>query len=260
MGEITVVTERLVVVKALLIACTIFSLLLSANTVHAQTDGKYHFVSIKGLSEQIVGQRLLTEIYKRAGIPMDIEPMTGSRALEEASSGRKDGETLRIFALGEKFPSLIRVPTPISDLTTQAFGIDKPYVDIKTADDLKKYSITIVRGVRHTLNITQGLKNVHVLPSSNLFVEFLSRGRSDVGLTGRLNGLSLIKASGLNNVDMIGRPLKVLPLYHYIHEDHKKLVPRIDAIIKKMVQSGEMATLRAQYEQEYLDSITPIKR
>ncbi len=246
--------------KAPFILGIIFSILLSMNTAHAQTDGKYHFVRIKGLSEQVVGGRLLTEIYKRAGIPMDIEPMTGSRALEEASSGRKDGETLRVYTLGDKFPSLIRVPTPISDLTTQAFGVSKPYVDIQTADDLKKYSIAIVRGVRHTLNITQGLKNVHVLPSSNLFVEFLSRGRSDVGLTGRLNGLSLIKASGLKNVNAVGKPLKILPLYHYIHKDHQKLVPRIDAIIKKMVQSGEMAALRAQYEQEYLDSITPIKR
>lgn len=229
---------------------TVFSV---ANISHAQQP--YEFVRIKGLSEQIIGEKLLTEIYKRANIPMNVTAMTGSRALEEASSGRKDGETLRVYTLGDKFPSLLRVPTPISDLTTQSFGIKKAGVDIKTADDLKKYSVVINRGVRHTLNITQGLKNVHVLPSANLFIKFLSRGRADLGLTGRLNGLSLIKASGIKNVELIGTPLKVLPLYHYIHKDHKDLLPTISKAVKEMVDSGEMAKLRAQFEQEYLDSI-----
>lgn len=234
----------------------LLALYSTATVSHAQQP--YEFVRIKGLSEQIVGEKLLTEIYKRANIPMNITAMTGSRALEEASSGRKDGETLRVYTLGDKFPTLLRVPTPISDLTTQSFGIKKIGVDIESADDLKKYSLAINRGVRHTLNITQGLKNVHVLPSSNLFVKFLSRGRADLGLTGRLNGLSLIKASGINNVKMIGKPLKILPLYHYIHEDHKDLLPIISKVVKNMVDSGEMAQLRTKFEQEYLNSIETI--
>ncbi len=236
----------------------LLAMLSTISVTHAQQT--YEFVRIKGLSEQIVGEKLLTEIYKRANIPMNITAMTGSRALEEASSGRKDGETLRVYTLGDKFPSLLRVPTPISDLTTQSFGIKKAGVDIETVDDLKKYSLVINRGVRHTLNITQGLKNVHVLPSSNLFIEFLSRGRADLGLTGRLNGLSLIKASGIDNVDIVGKPLKVLPLYHYIHEDHKDLLPTISKVVKEMVDSGEMAQLRAKFEQEYLDSIETIQQ
>jgi polar amino acid transport system substrate-binding protein len=234
----------------------LLTMVSAANSAHAQKP--YEFVRIKGLSEQIVGERLLTEIYRRAKIPMNITAMTGSRALEEASSGRKDGETLRVYTLGDKFPSLLRVPTAISDLTTQAFGIKKTGVYIETADNLKKYSLAINRGVRHTLNITQGLENVHVLPSSNLFIPFLSRGRADLGLTGRLNGLSLIKVSGIKNVELIGKPLAVLPLYHYIHKDHEDLVPVISEVVKTMVDRGEMARLRAQFEQEYLDSIKTI--
>ena len=173
---------------------------------------------------------------------MNITAMTGSRALEEASSGRKHGETLRMFTLGDKFPSLLRVPTPISDLTTLAFGIKKVAVDIDSATDLKKYRLVINRGVRHTLNIIQGLKDIHVLPSSSLLFAFLSRGRADLGLTGRLNGLSLIKASDIKNVELIGQSLNVLPLYHYIHEEHKELVPTIYAIVKTIVDSGEMTS------------------
>ncbi len=244
-------------IKIFLNLCIVFNTVFMIFDVYAQTNKKYHFVRIKGLSEQVVGEKLLFEIYQRAKIPIDITPMTGSRALAEASSGRKDGETLRVFALGNKYPSLIRVPTAISTLTTQGFSAKN--IDINTAEDLKKYSLVRVRGVQHTKNITQSLKNVHVLPTSELLIEFLGRGRADVGLTGRLNGLSLIKASGLSQVTIVGKPLKVLPLYHYIHKKNKALVPRIDAIIKQMVDSGDMKKLREKYEREYLDSINPIR-
>jgi len=149
------------------------------------------------------------------------------------------------------------VPAPISDLTTQAFMIKKAGVDIDSATDLKKYKLVINRGVRHTLTIIQGLKNIHVLPSSSLLFAFLSPGRADLGLTGRLNGLSLIKASGIKNVGLIGQSLSVLTLYHYIHEEHeehkehkehKELVPTIDAIVKAIVDSVEMTKPRAKYE------------
>lgn len=188
---------------------------------------------------------------------MNITTITGSRALEEASSGLEDGETLRVLTLGDKLPSLLHVPAPISDLTTQAFMIKKAGVDIDSATDLKKYKLVINRGVRHTLTIIQGLKNIHVLPSSSLLFAFLSPGRADLGLTGRLNGLSLIKASGIKNVGLIGQSLSVLTLYHYIHEEHeeheehkehKELVPTIDAIVKAIVDSVEMTKLRAKYE------------
>jgi ABC-type amino acid transport substrate-binding protein len=179
---------------------------------------------------------------------MNITAMTGSRTLEEASSGRKDGETLRVLTLGDKFPSLLRVPTLISDLTTQAFMIKKAGVDIDSATDLKEYRLVINRGVRHTLTIIRGLKNIHVLPSSSLLFAFLSLGRADLGLTGRLNGLSLIKASGIKNVGLIGQSRRVLPLYHYIHEEHKELVLTIDAIVTAIVDSVEMTKLRAKYE------------
>ena len=194
------------------------------------------------MSEQSIGGQLLIEIYRRANISMNITAMIESRTLEEASSGRKNGKTLRMFTLGDKISSLLRVPTPISDLTTQAFGIKKTGVDIDSAADLKKYRFILNRGVRQTLNIIKDLKNVHVLSSSSLLFVFLSRGRADLGLTGRLNGLSLIKASDIKNVELIGQSLNVLPLYHYIHEEHKELVPTIYAIVKTIVDSGEMTS------------------
>ncbi len=64
--------------------------------------------------------------------------------------------------------------------------------------------------------------------------------------------LSLIKASGIKNVELIG---SVLPLSHYIHDEHKEPVPKIDAFVRATVDLGELTKLRVKYEQAYLDSI-----
>ena len=39
----------------------------------------------------------------------------------------------------------------------------------------------------------------------------------------------------------IENPLKKLELFHYIHENHKDLVPRVDAKIKETIANGELA-------------------
>jgi hypothetical protein len=148
---------------------------------------------------------------------MYITAITGSRALDRASSGRKNTETLRVFTRGVKSLSLLHVPKPISDLTTQVFGVKKDRVDIDSAADLKKHSLVMNRGVIHGLNITQGLKNFHVLPSSSLLALFLRLESTGYGLAGHLNGEHLIRASNIRNIVLIGQPLKVLALYHYIY-------------------------------------------
>ena len=37
--------------------------------------------------------------------------------------------------------------------------------------------------------------------------------------------------------------MEALELFHYIHKDHKKLVSRVDAVIREMIATGEMQDL-----------------
>jgi ABC-type amino acid transport substrate-binding protein len=215
----------------------------------------YNFVRINGLAEQAVGELLLKEVYKRAGIDITITAMPGKRALAEASAGRKDGETLRVYGLGEKVKTLIRVPTPLSSLETAAFAKAGSGIKLNGKKDLENYKSVVVSGVLHTKAITEGISGVTVVPDASKLFPFVQKGRADIALSSSFDGQAVLKKSGITDIEVIKPPLKTLELYHYIHVSKAdKLVPKIDAIIKKMKDSGELAELQAKFEQEYLDS------
>ncbi len=228
---------------------------LFSHSVISDTPQKMSFVRIQDMAGQEVGGRILLDVYERLGIPAEVIPMPGKRALREAISGRKDGESVRIYAVGEKYPDLIRVPTPLFDFLTMGFAQKGTDITLEQPKDLENYVIVRTSGVQHTKNMTEGMDNIHIVESSDLLMPFVSHSRADIALTGRLNGLILLKKGKINNVEEVGQPLQVNPLYHYLNKRHAHLVPKVDAVIREMRESGEIAKLKAQYEQEYLDAI-----
>lgn len=215
----------------------------------------YKFVRIAGLAEQAVGESLLREVYKRAGIEMSITPMPGKRALQEASSGAMDGETLRVFALGENVPSLIRVPTALSSLQTVAFAKEGSGVSVKTKEDLNNYRSVIVTGVLHTHAITKDVKNVNEVSDPAAMFKLVNAGRADVALTSYLDGLASIRQLKVEGLVNLEPALNDQPLFHYVHESKKDVISTIDPIVKGMSDSGELADLRKSMEESYLNSL-----
>jgi hypothetical protein len=52
------------------------------------------------LIEQDVGRIIIPEIYNNLGMTVTIKPVPGKRAQQLATSGKKDGEIMRIFTYG----------------------------------------------------------------------------------------------------------------------------------------------------------------
>ena len=212
---------------------------------------EYHFVSIKNLIEQEVGRLIIPEIYKKLGMKVTITPMPGKRAQHSATKGKKDGEIMRIWTYGEENPTTIRVPTPYYYLETMAFIKKDSGIVIQSKSDLAKYKLVKVRGVKHTNNITKGI-DAHDLNSTEQMMKFLAAGRADVALTNTVDGLIVLKELGITNIIPIQKPLAVLDLYNYIHEDHKDLVPKVDAVIKEMKASGELSRIIKDAEKQII--------
>ncbi len=215
----------------------------------------YQFVSIQNLIEQEVGRVLIPEIYKKLDLTVDISPMPGNRAQEEATTGAKDGEIMRIFTYGNENPTTIRVPTPYYYLETMGFVRKNSGIRIKSKADLAKYRLAKVRGVKHTNNITKGLENVFDLKNTETMMEFLARGRADVALTNTVDGLLVLEKLGYENIGPIEKPLAVLDLYNYIHENHADIVPLVDKAILDMQSSGELKQLIAKAEAVVIQSL-----
>ncbi|MGJ8679438.1 substrate-binding periplasmic protein [Paraglaciecola sp.] len=227
----------------------LLALLLCVNVCSAK---EYHFVSIQNLVEQEVGRLVLPQIYRKLGIDITITPLPGKRAQAHATSGKSDGEIMRIYNYGIENPTTLRVPTPYYSLETMAFVKVGNGVRISNKEDLSRFRLGKVRGVKHTNYITQGLDNVTDHDSTEQIMRLVDRGMLDVALTNTTDGLMALKMLSISTVKPMEKPLRKLALYHYIHEDHKALIPLLDAMIKEMTQTGELALITRAVEKEIL--------
>lgn len=227
--------------------------MLFATNVYAKA---LHFASIKDLAEQEVGAIVLPEIYRRIGIEISITPYPAKRAQGLTANGKTDGEIMRIYSYGLETPSVVRIPTSYSTLDTTAYVQKNSGISIKNRDDLKKYRIVKVRGVKHTENITSGLKNVHNLESPEQMMTYLKAGRADVALTNSMNGRkALTKLQYMDEIIPAGPALNQEKLYNYLHIRHRFLVPKVDSVIKAMKASGELKRLNKDAIKTVLESV-----
>ncbi len=177
--------------------------------------------------------------------------MPGRRALRESSEGRIDGEVHRIFSIGKDYPTLIRVPTPINYIEPTVFSKNERFA-VTGCPDLKDYRIGIVRGVRHAEACTQDMKYVQIVGHSNLLMQILDKGRVDIVITARINGLLQLKELKFDSLYPLSPPLSRRLVYHYLHKKHKALVPKIDKVFKEMQESGELERLREKFLEKLL--------
>ncbi len=87
-----------------------------------------------GLTPVAVGY--LQKAYSSLGIELEIVENTPSRALVESTSGKTDGEVIRIGSVGDRYPTLVRVDVPL--LSVVAYGYtNRADLKDKSLEDLK---------------------------------------------------------------------------------------------------------------------------
>ncbi len=205
---------------------------------------KLKFAQIKDTPDQVIGAEIVKAAYKKLGIPIEIVILPGKRALNESSKGRMaDGEAHRIFEIGNEYPTLIRVPTPINYIEPSVFS-KKHNFTVADCTELKDYNISIVRGVKHSELCTEGMKNVFIANNSTEMLKMLDSDMVDILITAKINGLLLAKKMNMKSIYPLIPPLSRRLVYHYLHEKHRELVPKIDKIFLEMKESGELKMLR----------------
>ena len=209
------------------------------------------FTQIVDTPDQAVGAVILKAAYKKLGIPVKFVILPGKRALAESSEGRADGEVHRIVEIGDEYPTLLRIPTPINYIEPSVFS-KKHEFEVTDCAALQGYQIGIVRGVKHSRLCTQGMQNVFAGDDLTSVMRMLNAGRVDLLITARINGLLMAKELKLDAIKPLSPPLSRFWVYHYLHERHKKLVPTIDAAFKAMQESGELKALREKAAQQLL--------
>jgi ABC-type amino acid transport substrate-binding protein len=164
-----------------------------------------------------------------------------------ALSGQVDGEIMRIYSYGAKHPQLIRVPSPYYSLETTVFTLKNRSITVRTKDDLRGYTIVVVRGVQHTADMTEGLSGVTEVNSTEQMMQFLKAGRADIALANRIDGIAVLSRLKIDSI-VPRTTLNTLNLYCYMHPKRKDLVPRLDRAIREMTASGQLTHISRDAE------------
>lgn len=193
-----------------------------------------------GFIDQLVGLAL-----SRLGYSLEVEHLPGERALLLANSGVADGELLRIGGLEKRYPDLIPVPEKTFDMEFIAFSRNKA-LQIQSWDDLKNYTVAIITGWKILENnIPEGVDLIKVKNPQQLF-ELGSKGRADVILFSRWQGISFTRANHFDEIFPVGSPLATMEMFVYLHKSRQALVPEMAQAIRDLKQDGSYQQLFQQ--------------
>lgn len=111
---------------------------------------------------------------------------------------------------GIDHPEALRIPTPYYQIETTAFYKKDSDIVINSVADLAKYSLLRVRGVKHTINITDGFEQVydyHYVHKKNAhLVEKVDRVIREMNDSGEME--QLIKNAEKKLFELNGLPFK----------------------------------------------------
>lgn len=186
------------------------------------------------------------EAYKRLNMSVEFVEFPGKRALEASNSGWVDAELSRIFEVGDKYPNLRRVPTPIFWFEATAFSKRRD-IKVQGWESLKGLRVGIMRGMLFSEKRVQGFPRVTVVNGPKSLFRMLEYDRVDVVIFSDLNGRFVLKDLGLKDVKAISPGIETIFAYHYVHKKHEHLVPRLDAVFREMRDSGQFEKFRQEF-------------
>jgi ABC-type amino acid transport substrate-binding protein len=207
---------------------------------------------LEAVPDQTVGAELLRAVYRHLGIRVEFVDLPAKRALLESSSGHIDGEVQRVPDVAREYPTLLPVREPINFIEPTAF-VKRRGISVDGWASLRPYIVGIVRGVGSSERGTKDLPRVERANDMDALMKMLSTDRIDVAVNDRFSGLLVNKRLGLDaQLQPLSPPLQHIDLYHFLHERHRELVPRVEAQIRSMRSSGELERLREELTEEML--------
>ena len=227
-----------------LAACAGACLLGPALIARSQTS--LRLARLDNVPDQAVGAEILVAVYRRAGIGVTFVDLSAKRSLLESSEGRVDGEVQRILAVQDQYPSLIAVHPSINFIEPTAF-VAEGELQVDGWASISGRSIGIVRGVGSSERGTAGMNRVEAVTTMEQLMQSLVARRFDVAVNDGFSGLLVIKRLKLErSVRPLSPALEHIPLYHFLHERHRDLVPRVEKVLREMQASGELERVRQQ--------------
>jgi len=194
-----------------------------------------------------VAARLLAEIYRRAGLGLQVEVLPAARASLVALSDKADGELVRIASYGQTYPQLVRVDPAFYRVSVRAYSLAARSAQVQTRDDLHHYTVAAIRGMAYAQELTDNHPALTLTQNPLQLFRMLAAGRVDVVVCATLAAQQTVNGLGLRDLD-VSPELARFELHHYLHARRRALAPRLAEVIRHMRDSGELEQLTQQYE------------
>lgn len=191
------------------------------------------------------------ELSGRLGIKFEIHNLAAAeRVLSNVNDGVVDGDVGRVKGLEKKYPNMMIVPVPVMKYEMVVFSRN---VDFKVtgAQSIKPYNVGLVRGWKILEQAAEGAKEVTTLESATQMFTMLDKGRIDIALLEKLQGLQIIAGLGLNGIKVLQPNLLEGYWYLYLNKKHESLIPKITAELRKMEEDGTLLRLYNSVHSRY---------
>ena len=179
---------------------------------------------------------ILKEAYGRIGRKVHFEFMPGERAIHSVENGTIDADMFRVSGLTERYPNIHMIPTSFIEATNGLFMVQSG-VSAKDWSELQDFTFTFRRGLKIAETHTEGFKRT-ITPDSKTALRVLVSGRADILIEEKLETLKLMEEMKVRNIVMLPNLRIDVPLYHYVSEDNRALVPLLSEQFEILRQEG----------------------
>lgn len=232
--------------RARRLGCLAFFLIVLAASIVAPTwayDRPDHLrlAAIPANPLNQVGIPLMQEIYQELGITIDVVEIPPARevSLYSGSGELLDGTLARVVGFRDQAPQAIRIPVALAHINLVAFSTLEKLPKLAPTSD-HPIRVGQLRGIDFGIESSKRVEIISVNTTEQLMA-MLARQRIDMAIASELGGAFFVKSNGYENVRIVAQPLKMIPVYHYLHRKHEPLVPEVTQVMTRLHDSGYMA-------------------
>ncbi|WDD99801.1 transporter substrate-binding domain-containing protein [Thalassomonas actiniarum] len=188
--------------------------------------------------------QLIMQAYEDIGYRAEIVPMPAKRAMHEALHGDwVDAAVGRVELAGELLNNYIRIPVPIGVAEIFVYFREDAFdelADISSWSGLSRYKVASLRGfIISSQNLAKHRVDFQQVTYARQAFEMLLRKHVDLVVLPRRMADRVLNQDEFKQVKGSTNSLDKQPVYHYLHQKHKALVPALTLSLSRLFPQDE---------------------
>ncbi|WP_343562144.1 hypothetical protein [Kiloniella sp. b19] len=178
---------------------------------------------------------ILRQAYRKVGVEVAFVGYPAERQLQAVSKGQVDGDALRVALIENKYKNLVRVNIPLLTLRGYAYT-NREDIEEYSTKVLDEYSLIHERGILWSENVLEGRQASEAASSPELF-KMLDEKRADIALGTEISAEEALRSikEPKSVIRKLYPPITVMRTYHYLHDSHRHLAPKLEAALKEII-------------------------